>query len=182
MYRRFLRDLLDHALTDLSGRSPLLPTRSASLDRLARVWTCGCLGLPLLSSRPRSLRRVTVSHTKHLTCQLRTGPVTASSAPACDHRAPLCLIATQPISLRSHPRSASLSARLLASLIWCFAFTVVVDLLPAHAVLTSSPLSAYSALGFTNPHNTFTNLLAGLEPGTNPTCSLEDTTDRAFDT
>jgi hypothetical protein len=84
-----------------------------------------------------------VSHRKHLTCQLPRLPVTAHSAAACDHRAPLLychpayitalapedLHACTPIFLR-----CSFVALQPRSLLICSA---------ARAVLTSNPLSAY---------------------------------------
>jgi hypothetical protein len=88
----------------------------------------------------------------------------------------LCSIATHPISLHHHPRSAylppiflrrSFGASQLLSLLICFTARC------PHP--QPNPLSAYPTLACTNPHNTFTKGLAGLAPGREPKCSLENT-------
>jgi hypothetical protein len=94
----------------------------------------------------------------------------------------LCIIATHPISLHHHPRSAYLSPIFLRRSFGASQLLSLLILLccPLSSPPTSNPLSASTALSLTNPHNSFTKALAGLAPGRNLSAIWRIQADRVF--
>ena len=84
-----------------------------------------------------------MSHRKHLTCQLPRPPVTAHSAAACDHRAPLLYCHPAYITALA-PEEICMLALPSSCVVHLLQYNPLSLLIrsAARAVLTSNPLSA----------------------------------------
>lgn len=163
-------DSLDQAVT--THLSPPPPTLWRALLPPSKgvcgcVAACVCLSglLSLSSSRPRSAR---VSLDSHGGVSWETPPPDLSAAWSAQSRCIRRLraivaifsthIASHPILLHSHPRSACLHSHLLASFICCIATTVIADLLCCPRSPHRQPATCLPSFELANLHTSLYQL------------------------